>query len=943
MLSNRYTSFPFLLCLLFSVFATAQNWQFRHFDASDGLAHSTVFRVAPSPDSLCIWFGTDRGVSRFDGTNWDNFALPGKANKSPVLCMVPINYDSIQFGIHKENWFVLKNGELIPKPVHRHSQANLNEIVSYFTDSEAGVWVIDTRQGFFQWGEHHNLIDSWRREPLTFAGGPSAIAEFDGKVFVPHKSGILVFELNQKPPYSILDSLDVFQVLADNNKLWICTRTQILKWENEQLIPVLKLNGFRTLFKDRNDGLWIATADGVFNYKNHKLTHVSKELGLHGIQVNHIAQDFTGNIWWATYKSGVYAVREDPMVQFISSRKKSRYVFNALYKDADGTVWIGSMDHLAKLENDSIVTFPDKQNIQGLVTHFHRQQDGGLFIGTSVSSYVYSCDELKESPTSAVLDYAQTPEGEGLYADFRGAKNEKNQRIVTLPQECLQNTITALLPTDTLLLLGSFCGIWTLKGIDLAKWQQLQPLQNAEIQSLQMVDKDRLLVASSVGLYSYHHGIWNSCETRFGEKVSGNCILQAQNGTIWVGTDDGLFTLEQGNRLERFPFYGKNNSNTIYSLSELDSNFILLGSLDYLAQINVNKTDESVYPAKIKIEELKVDNEIVNPDNPILGKGKKNMVIRFKAIDLNEHTDFRYQYKLSRNSSNYTEEKDVSNVLFFHQMEPGDYVLSIDLMDQPSAGATLRFTIQKYWWQSSWGVLLGILFFLAFGFLSYKVGSLIFHHIQSKKRKQLLQIVSLKQKALNAMMNPHFIFNALNSIQHYVNQNEQGKSGNYLEKFAQLIRLNLEQAQYDKVPISEEIERLNLYCSLEKLRFDHPFELKVINTENLDLDDIEIPPLMLQPFVENAILHGIFSIARKGIIRVEFSMISKNILHVTIVDNGVGINARKKGKSGHNSIAIQLIKERLLLQEGSLDIKIEDLSERAGNLSGTSVQLRMQI
>ncbi|MCI2229368.1 tetratricopeptide repeat protein [Polaribacter sp. MSW13] len=181
-----------------------------------------------------------------------------------------------------------------------------------------------------------------------------------------------------------------------------------------------------------------------------------------------------------------------------------------------------------------------------------------------------------------------------------------------------------------------------------------------------------------------------------------------------------------------------------------------------------------------------------------------------------------------------------------------------------------------------------------------------------KKEKRIL---TLEQDVLRTQMNPHFIFNALNSIKHYIINNEQKNAVHYLNKFSKLVRKILESSTLKEVSLQEELETMDLYMNIENIRFSNEinFEINVDNT--LDLSTINVPPLVLQPFLENALWHGLSS--KKGDKKITLSVFkpSKDFIEINIEDNGIGRKASAKIKSNkfinRKSIGIKLTKERL--------------------------------
>jgi LytS/YehU family sensor histidine kinase len=175
-------------------------------------------------------------------------------------------------------------------------------------------------------------------------------------------------------------------------------------------------------------------------------------------------------------------------------------------------------------------------------------------------------------------------------------------------------------------------------------------------------------------------------------------------------------------------------------------------------------------------------------------------------------------------------------------------------------------------------------------------------------------------------MNPHFMFNALNSIQHYINVQDRQNANRYLSDFASLIRKNFEAAQQSFIPLEQEIENIKIYLRLEQMRFTERFGYHLLIDDNLDTEDWMIPTMILQPLLENALLHGLIPSSANGKIDIVLKEEHTNLL-ITITDNGIGItnSLTLKEPGGHTSRGLELIKKRIeaLSRFGSDAITIE--------------------
>ena len=207
----------------------------------------------------------------------------------------------------------------------------------------------------------------------------------------------------------------------------------------------------------------------------------------------------------------------------------------------------------------------------------------------------------------------------------------------------------------------------------------------------------------------------------------------------------------------------------------------------------------------------------------------------------------------------------------------------------------------------------------------------------------------LEQKALLAQMNPHFIFNALNSIQSFLLYNENELAERYLLKLSKLIRLTLTNSRETEITIQKEIESLQMYLELEQMRFKNRFEFHFeISLSKEELNRF-VPPMLIQPFAENAILHGFKGLENGGRIELNFKQVKSNKLIVEIKDNGLGYaNIKSNTKdSDHKSYGTQITSERLSLfkerYQSEFDFSIESLEDEKGNLQGTKVTVSIPV
>ena len=243
-----------------------------------------------------------------------------------------------------------------------------------------------------------------------------------------------------------------------------------------------------------------------------------------------------------------------------------------------------------------------------------------------------------------------------------------------------------------------------------------------------------------------------------------------------------------------------------------------------------------------------------------------------------------------------------------------------------------------------------IFFSILFVILVFGIVFLIYNRLQLKKTLTLQkELAEYEQKALHLQMNPHFVFNCLGSISSFIVQNGTDSAIKYLAKFSKLMRLTLEYSKEALIPIDKEIESLQNYLELEQLRFNQVFDFTITKSSEIE-DDLALPPLLLQPFVENAIIHGLIPKQEKGTIAISFELKNENLL-CTISDNGVGLEASQKLKeqsvSIHKSMALDITKKRLEMMESTTQKKsfvtIDEIVDENGVVKGTKVVLHLPV
>jgi ligand-binding sensor domain-containing protein len=326
----------------------------------------------------------------------------------------------------------------------------------------------------------------------------------------------------------------------------------------------------------------------------------------------------------------------------------------------------------------------------------------------------------------------------------------------------------------------------------------------------------------------------------------------------------------------------------------------------------------------------------------------------FSALAFNLPQQVRFRYRLEGVDQRWNEAGQ-RRYAAYTNIAGGDYIFLLQAANNEGVWNTesLRIPIRitTPWWRSLWfwfplGLVFVITVMLAVRRRIHQVRKQ--EKIKSEFDKKL---AGMELNALRAQMNPHFIFNCLNSIDYYIIKNETEKASDYLNRFSKLIRLILQNSRAEYVNLKDELEALKLYMEMESIRFDHRFDYVVRVGSGLQLENIEIPPLLLQPYVENAIWHGL---AKKsdGKNRLDLTITRQNgLLHCRIEDNGIGREAAQKMKSEststHRSMGMYITRDRLSalnkVQQANADVVITDLKHEDGTAAGTRVEINIPI
>ena len=355
------------------------------------------------------------------------------------------------------------------------------------------------------------------------------------------------------------------------------------------------------------------------------------------------------------------------------------------------------------------------------------------------------------------------------------------------------------------------------------------------------------------------------------------------------------------------------------------------------------------------------DNEIDErtqvPSLLVLPYDKNHLTFDFIGINLKDPEGVSYEYRLLGAEEEWSPISQ-TNYATYSFIGHGEYDFEVRATNNSGEWSNverIRIVILPPFWLTWWFIMMSII-------LGVLIVVLIFQtRIKSIKQKQDNERLSFKnrllfleQQSLNASMNRHFIFNSLNSIQYFINSSNKLAANKYLTSFAKLIRKNLDSSASDNfiVTLQEEIERIELYLSLEKMRFEGKFDYVIDVEDDIPTEVLEIPSMLLQPFVENSIIHGVLPLNKEGLVEIKIYK-EFGYLVFEVVDDGIGIDnsqemKKVKSEDHHESMGMEITSRRVelirrLTGENLMIIGPYQLNNQDGKSCGTKVIIKINV
>nr|WP_321221379.1 two-component regulator propeller domain-containing protein [uncultured Psychroserpens sp.] len=979
----------------------AQNKQLQSLTLEDGLPQSQVYAITQDNQGY-LWLGTQGGgLARYDGKTFNVFNqnhglasnyINAIQSKSDTLFIgtkrglsIKIKQKFINIDIPEINKIYLFNKSVLlltikgvytigenftVKKVNLNTEIDnlqTNDIVYY----DNSFWLA-TQKGLWKF---NGKIESLKQLKKIESGDFKSVIGVDSKIVAfTFNDGTIVFDSQDfEDQILIREPLRINNATLINNQLWLGTQhdgvsvIDINSWSETLVLNTsngLSVPDVKQIYKDQQANIWIATSGGgLYKYFQNNFKHFDTSTGLNGNRV-YAVHHSNDAIWISNSEAGLIKIDHFGVHDVDIPDAFSNVKIKTIASDNDGNIWAGSDGRGLLFKGETIRDSIAFDSLKGQVLKFPKQTIVSKVLSTDNG---FPFDWIRKIHVGKEAIYAATYSS-GIVKFNYTAKNDSLKVYKTFGTV---DGIEDLYIRD--MIIDSENRLWyaTKNGhLGYVFNDEITHLgrvlgQNVPINSL--VYRNKTLFLGTAG-----QGIWWSSNEDF---VSFRKLEGAKKGAseniyqlifdnqdyLWVGTERGVDKLEldKDNIIKDAFFFGKNDGflgiETCLNAVDKDSKgHLWFGALYGLTEYQPTEVKHNTSRPNIFLEDVKVEFKSIDSLNFYasntavlqLDPGQRQMSFSFKTVDLDHPNAVNYRYKLNKNdwspwSKNNTQDLPELNYGahdFFVQSRNYRWIESEPLKFSFYIDSPLH---KKSWFQ--W--LLASIIILVLAMLVYQyVGRLKRKNSEEKRRLELENhLLTLEQKALRLQMNPHFIFNVLNGIKAMA-PTKPDKMNETVNSFATLLRETLVNSRKDTITLDQEIKTIRHYIEVERLMAEQPFTYDIDLKTNLDAEEILIPPMLIQPFVENAIRHGILKGPREGKLYIEFSN-TEDILKVTITDNGVGIfsSQQNKPKTDHQSMALTVTKERLESISGANALEIKEIKLKDGSIGGTTIVFKIPL
>lgn len=995
-----------LLLLFLFPLLRAQQYSFLNYSIQDGLAQSQV-RAIFQDDKGYLWLGTYGGLTRYDGKSFVNYSKEDGLLDNRINCILEGKNSEIYVatlgGINRFNGTTFKSFTLKP-------ELSKNQVLWIAPDNAGNLWLCTDGSGvckfngstFTYFDEKDGLVNNYVR---------SACMDKNGMIWFGTRGGICYYDGKQfrKPDPALPQPHNVAHILNDKSgNLWFSTygegvyRYDFKTFVNYRQKDGLILDWIRSATQDNAGNFWFASGSGVSKFDGKTFLNFDKTNGLFYPNINTVMQDNEGKVWFGTDGKGVLKFAGETFVNYTTQDGLSSDIILSVTEDAQHNRWFCTYGNgvckqdAATGKFTNYVTGPNGLN-NNFVWTCRTDRAGNIWFGTADGACKYDGKRftpISDSlPAKTVYSIFEDSKGNMWFGTTAGVSRYDGTACTNFinGRDNIGRNISSILEdAQGNMWFASSSGIYKYdarlndsvgQGKTFVNYTTENGLSDNNVISMLTDQRHNLWIGTSNGLTLFDGSKFTKIAVD--EKYSANNVnflLLDAAGQLWTGTNNGIYELNteayyQSHKAE-FRHYTnfeglrslECNQNAAYEDHEGNLWFgTSEGLLKYSSAQHTNVNDITIPLTHITGIRLflqptdwsgysdSIDAETGLPRHLSVDYKKKYLTFDYIGISLSNPSSVRYRFMLSGFDQDWSPPTDATFATYSN-LPHGKYTFKVIACNKNGVWnpvpATFSFEVLPPFWLTWWFFLLGFVVVIGIIWLLYRwrVSSIRRkHHTQQLEYKSKLLV--LEHQTLNASMNRHFVFNALNSIQYYITKEDKTLATKYLSSFAKLIRKNLDSSLSNFVPLSEEIERLKLYLELEHMRLENKFEYRFNIEGDVDTESIEIPPMMLQPYIENSIWHGILPMQKPGMITITVKEIGDDIMF-SIEDNGIGVEASKarKQRNGeqHISRGMEITTGRINLLKAmtNSDLAVKgpfDVKNEKGETTGTRVEIVLPI
>jgi streptogramin lyase len=763
-------------------------------------------------------------------------------------------------------------------------------------------------------------------------------------------------------------------MLRENNefKLSFAKLSLTAPFTFDSITSTIEIKGSLRRVSVINNNYYIMTTNGVYICSLEGNTLVVHKHLFSNIAVSNVIKDTKGNLWIISTNDGVYIIPNTNLTRVFKAPMHNEISKMYLGKSNELLLTDTKQKELYRLhpkdEKAAIITFDKTQHIKYL---FYSEVNKSYLITKKITTYnsIKNNELIQQQialPSLVVKDHffidatkivLASNDRIGKYTiDTYAKKRLKSDfSIQTRGYSCFYNTSSK----------ESYFG--TIDGLfvfDEQFHKKEIKFQNTSMYIKDIVStKDGTIwcVSFKNGIYKIKDGeVIKQYTTKDGLFSNINSFIRPLKNTLWITNDNGI---QQLNTLDNtFKSITKNNGLPSYDFvgMEIIDDHVYVSTASEVFSINPNtifpKTKSKQYDPYFtsisindSIQDVKTTYNLPNNNN--------KLDITFNTNGFLSHSNVKYQYRLLENTSEnskWQHLKSMTNTVTYNRLNEGSYTFQLKGIEneEETAIKELTFNVAGVFYKQTWFYILMSVFIISIFWYYFNLKSKRFKEKQTlllEKQSKELENIYLQLESLRSQMNPHFIFNALNSIQDYIIKNEKKLARVFLVKFSRLIRMYLEHSQLENVTVSEEFHALKLYLELEKVRFEDTLNYRVTIEEGIDIETIKIPTFLIQPYVENAIKHGLLHKEKDRNLDINLSLnTDKTILTCIVKDNGIGREASSKinrKRFQYNSFSTQANEKRIRLlnktRKAPITIKVDDLFTKNKTAQGTVVTIKI--